>query len=70
MERQQLAKISAYRTFLTLKKERKDGAREYCTDEVVELLILTNVFIYCKSNSRDAKHRNHCLSHFYRKLSD
>ena len=32
---------------MTFKKERKKGAREYCTDEGVELLILTNVFTYC-----------------------
>ena len=31
------------------KKERKEGAREYCTNEGVELLILrTKVFIYCE----------------------
>ena len=31
------------------KKERKEGAREYYTNEGVELLILkTKVFIYCK----------------------
>ena len=35
--------------YLTLKKECKEGAREYCTDEGAELLILTTkVFIYCK----------------------
>ena len=34
--------------FLALKKERNEGAREYCTDEGVESLTLTEVFIYCK----------------------
>ena len=35
--------------YLTLKKERKEGARERCTDEGAEFLILTTkIFIYCK----------------------
>ena len=58
------------RNFLNLQKEHKEVAGEYCTNKGVELLILTKVFIYCKQNSRDAKNRNHCLSHFYRKLFD
>ena len=58
------------RNFLNLQKELKEVAGEYCTDEGVELLILTKVFIYCKQNSRNANHRNHRLSHFYRKMFD
>ena len=34
-----------YRNFLTLKKEFKEGSRECYTNEGVELLILTKVFI-------------------------
>ena len=37
-----------HRDFLTLRKELKERARAYCTDEVVELSILTKVFIHCK----------------------
>ena len=50
MEWQELAKISANRYGLPdLKKERKEEAKEYCTNEGAELLILTTkVFIYCK----------------------
>ena len=40
--------ILIYRNFLTIKKELKEGAKEYCTNKGVELLILTKIFIYCK----------------------
>ena len=37
------------KNFLTLKKERKEGAREYCTDESGKLLILKSLFIVNRS---------------------
>ena len=54
MEWQQLTKISANRYGLPdLKKKRKEGAREYCADEGVELFILTTKVIFIANRTQE-----------------
>ena len=54
MEWQQLTKISANRYGLPdLKKKRKEGAREYCVDQGVELFILTTRVLFIANRTQE-----------------
>ena len=55
MEWQQLTKISANRYGLPVlkKKNPKEGAREYCADEGVELFILTTKVIFIANRTQE-----------------
>ena len=56
MEWQQLTKISANRYGLRVlkkKKNPKEGAREYCADEGVELFILTTKVIFIANRTQE-----------------
>ena len=54
MEWQQLTKISANRYGLPdLKKKGKEGAREYCVDQSVELFILTTRVLFIANRTQE-----------------
>ena len=54
MEWQQLTKISANRYGLPdLKKKRKEGAREYCVDQGLELFILTTRVLFIANRTQE-----------------
>ena len=57
--------MHANKNLRTLRKIIKKGKLSH---EGAELLIPTQVFIYCKQNSNDAKQSNLRLSQIYRKL--